>query len=196
MQLDYYVSGELIRTITEECYNDLAIHNGQLFAADVISPAIHIYNCRTWQRLRTISTPCSNKEHERSLYPHRICVNKTEIALSCFMQNRIYVLEPHGTLKQSHGSEIQISTQSSSPEEVEHSTINSKLRKSFICQVDIEGAVLVADAGNRCMLILTSEKQWRCVTLSDGVICPIDAVWWKGRLYVATARDNKLTVYE
>ena len=77
-----------------------------------------------------------------------------------------------------------------------HNTEGSRLYRPYICQEDDYGAVLVADKFNDRMLVLTAEGHWRRVRLSDKLQIPEGAVWWKGRLYVSTWRDNKLSMFQ
>ena len=188
-----FVSGELIRTISKVIYNDLAAHDGQLYAADMNSPSIHVYDCRTWQRLRSISTPCSDSKYDGDLYDHTICVNSTGIRLSCWDCNMIYVLDAHGILKQTHGPRITIIPSSNAASE--HSMENSELTDPLICQEDDDGEVLLAEFSNNRILILTAEGHWRQVKLNCELQGPCSAVWWKCAFYVSTYDDRKLTMF-
>ena len=188
------VSGEFIRTITNDAYDDLAVHDSQLYATDGHSPSVHVYDCRTWQKLRSINTPCSDSKHVDDLYGHTISVNSKRIRLSCFWQDRIYVLDPHGTLKETHGPRITIIA---SPNEAsEQSYELSELQRPLICQMNDDGEVLLADYLNDRMLIVTAEGHWRQVKLNGELQRPSDAVWWNGTLYVSTWDDDKLTMFQ
>ena len=180
----------MIRTISTDDYVDMAAHDAQLYAAHRDSHTIHVFDCRTWKQLRSISTPCTDTKHEYGLYRHTICVNSTHIALSCRDCDTIYILDLHGKFKQSHGPAITLTMPSSSECE------DSKINYPYICQEDDNGTILVADTSNDRMLVLTAEGHWRRVKLNDDLQCPRSAVWWKGRLYVSTWDDETITMFQ
>ena len=151
-----------------------------------------MYDCRTWQRLHSISTPCNGTKHYKDLHAHRLFVNEAEIKLSCANCNTIYILDTDGNLKQTHGPEIPIAVSSNSLSEGEHSYLNRPL----LCQEDYEGAVMVADFLNDRLFVLTAEGTWRNVRLNGTLDAPHDALWWQGRLYVGTFCDKKLTMFQ
>ena len=181
-------------TIAKDNYGDLAVHDGQLYAADWKSPSIHVYDCRTWQRIRSIATPCSDIEHDDDIYFHRIIVYSTGIKLSCWDRDAIYVLDPLGTLNETHGPRIPPIVSSTSASE--YSTKHSELNGPRICQQDDDRAVLVADFINIRMLILKATGHWRQVKLNSELQPPKDAVWWNGKLYVSTWYDDRLTMFQ
>ena len=187
----YFLPGKLIQTISDDIYFDLALFNDHLYATHMDSPTIHVYDRRTWHRLHSISTPCSDSEHPHNLHWHQICVKTDTIKLSCSNRNAIYFLDTLGKLKQLLGPQVSV-TES----EGEHITEASKLLKPMICQEDDDGAVLVADMINDRMLVLTAEGQWRQVGLNVRLLWPRDAVLLGGRLYVSTWGDNILTMLE
>ena len=187
------VSGEFIRSIAKDEYDDLAVHDGQLYATDRHSPSIHVYDCRTCERLRSITTPCSDSKHVDDFYDHTISVNSRLITISCGRLCKIYVLDPHGTLNETHGPRITIIASSDAASE--HSMENSDLTDPLICQMGDNGALLVGDYSNNRILILTTEGNWRQVKLNAEMQRPCSAVWWKGALYVTTDYDRKLTMF-
>ena len=69
----YFLPGELIQTISDDRYFDLALFNGHLYATHLESPTIHVYDCRTWHRLHSIRSRCSDSEHPTFQHWHRIC---------------------------------------------------------------------------------------------------------------------------
>ena len=162
----------------------MAEYDGQLYAADRNSPSIHVYHCITWERLRSITPPCSDSKHEVDLYDHIISVSSSGIKLSYWDFNKIYVLDPHGTLNETHSPHILPILSSTSASE--YSTDHSKLNGPRICQQDDDGAVLVADFMNNRILILTSTGHWRQVKLNGELQRPNDAVWLNGTLYEST----------
>ena len=183
--INRFASGDFIRTIAKVTYFDLSIYNGQLYATAWRSPAIHVYDCNTWKRLRTISTSCSKTMHFADWYFHRIFVNSTHILPSCCNTNNISIFDIDGQVKQSYGPNISITNR---PEA-------SILKCPYICQMNEDGALLVADEGNHRMLVLTSPGQWRRIQLSERLSHPCDAVWWRERLYVSTWGDSKITMF-
>ena len=151
-----------------------------------------MYDCRTWQRLNTISTPCKDTEHEDDLHFHRLSVNETGIKLSCYDCDTIYILDLEGTLKQTHGPEIVITVPSSSVSEGEQSVLDGP----YICQEEDDGAVMAADINNDRLLVVTEEGQWKQVRLNETLEKPADAVWWRERLYVSSWCNNTLTLFQ
>ena len=192
LQIIYFPPGKFIKTISKGSYFDLALCNGQLYAADNDSPTIHVYDCRTWNRLHSISTPCSITKHELNVHCHRICVDNEHIKLSCATFDTVYSIDTKGKLNRLHGPNISINTSFNS----DHTTEASKLGTPMICQDNYNGTVLVADRLNDRLLVLTAERQWRRVRLNDRLLGPRDAVLWRGRLYVSTLGDDKLTIFQ
>ena len=102
----------------------------------------------------------------------------------------------HGKLKQSYGPKITITNRPTSSVDNDDVSRESEFDIPYICQMDDDGALLVADRRNDRMLLLTSTRQWRRFQLSNKLDWPRDAVWWRGRLYVSTLGDDKLTMFE
>ena len=192
----YCHSGEFIQTVSNDRYFDLALLNDKLYATHLDLPTIHIYACGTWNRMYSISTPCSKTKHVQNAHWHRICVNTDEIKLSCFDLDSIYILETHGKFDQSYGPTITIIKSSRSESIGEPISEPSDLKQPIICQEDDDGALLVADRWNNRILILTAEGKWRQVRHNDWLWGPRDAVLWGGRLYVSTRLDNRLAMFK
>ena len=120
----------------------------------------------------------------------------THISISCWDTNKIYIVDKNGKLKQSYGPNIALANSPRSASDDESMQEDSSLNFSYICQIDDDGAMLVTDSFNDRLLLLTATGQWRRIQLSDELDEPIDAVWWRGRLYVSTEDDDKLTMFE
>ena len=107
----------------------------------------------------------------------------------------MYVLDPHGTLRQALGLRITIIASSSSSSK--HSDDESiEFKRPILCQEDGDDEVLLADPINDRMLIYTSQGYLRQVKQDDKLQQPWDAVWWNGTLYVSTWSDRKLTMFQ
>ena len=188
----YLVSGDFIQTIPKSHYTDLGIYNERLYATDWTSPAIHVYDCHTWQQLNSIRTPCSDMKHFNDIHHHQLSVDKDAINFSCANFNMFYILDIQGNLKQQHGPAILLAASSSPISEGEQSNLNGPI----ICQEDKNGAVIVGDCNYNRVLVLSEEGKWIHVRLNEKADGPCGAVCWRGRLYVSTWGDNKLTMFQ
>ena len=194
-----FASVDFMRTISKETYDDLSICNGQLFATHQDfwdSYEIHMYDCKTCKQLRTIILPCSDPRYSIDEYWHPICAYSTHISLSCCDINRIFILDIDAKVKQSHRPEISITIRQNSSSNEENMQEDIILNGPYIYQMSDDGAMLVADRWNDRLLMLTATGQWRRIEPGDELRRPNDAVWWRGRLYVSTRAEIKLTVLQ
>ena len=126
---------------------------------------------------------------------HRVCVNSSNIKLSCWDCNKIYILKRNFTLTKSYGPDITVqSTLSNAPKDKSLSKA-SKLIWPRICQEDDDGAVLMTDSNNG-LLALSTTGQWSKMKLNSELLWPRCAISWGGRLYVSTWVDEKLTMFQ
>ena len=125
------------------------------------------------------------------MHVHQLSVNEAGIKLNCVNGDIIYILDLEGNLKQTYGPEIAIAASSSSVSEGEQSVLYGPV----ICQEDDYGSVMVADVDNNRLLVVTEQKQWRQIRLNETIEGPVDAVWWRERLYVSSLCNKTLTIF-
>ena len=71
-----------------------------------------------------------------------------------------------------------------------------KLDWPYLCCMDGEGAVLLADYYNERLQVLSSDRTWSGVHMKPGVIAPRSALLFRDKLFVTSWDDKKLSCYE
>ena len=105
------------------------------------------------------------------------------------------MLSHSGELLQIHGRSRDEATEDG-PATIGH-TVSGKpvygpgvLCGSQICQVDVDGSVLVTDRGNDRLQVMRADGTWSVLDLNQPVSRPTGAAWCNGSLYVVD--DDKI----
>ena len=152
-----------------------------MYAARLGIPhTVDVYDSSTWRRLREIPTPCCSATE---FSPHTLQVTDDHILVCCFDEDELHVLSHSGELLQTTSGEPM--------------NAPGVLRSPYLCQVDAEGSVLVADKANDRLQVMAADGTWSVVDLDQTVTHPMGAVWYKMSLYILirVANDTKIVTF-
>ena len=162
-------------------YEDVFAFEDLVYAMDRDRGVIHVYRNRNNSLIQRydvrIRYPC---ECDASVFDHSIMVTKDHIIQCCADDdNPVSIQDRSGMLLQ----------------KIRMADISGN--RPFLCQVDFEGNILIADHFTNRLLIAHANQpssQWRAVNLPD---LPDSgcwgAVWFRHRLHVASRGNRKLT---
>ena len=134
-----------MKTITDDGYYDVCEYNGLVYAASGDDPAIHVYETKTWDRIRTITACMSNGIYHN----HTLRVTRRGITLACYDNGCIYVLDVSGALQKTHGN---------------RGNAGGYFNGPHVCSVESDGSILVADVYNNRLQIV-HDGEWRVLPL-------------------------------
>ena len=77
-----------------------------------------------------------------------------------------------------------------------HLDTKESLNSPYICDVDDEGSVLIADQGNNKLKVMDKDGKFDDLKLEPDVIAPRNAVLYNGHIYVTSSYDNTIIKYE
>ena len=77
-----------------------------------------------------------------------------------------------------------------------HLDTRESLNSPYICDVDDEGSVLIADQGNNKLKVMDKNGKFDDLKLEPDVIAPRCAVLYNGHIYVTSSYDNTIIKYE
>ena len=176
------VSGELTPTIAEgNYYEDVFVFEDLVYAMECRLRVVHVYRNRNNSLIQLydvrITYPC---ECDASVFDHSIIVTKHHIIQCCADDDKpVSIQDRYGILLQ------------------KIRTADISGHRPFLCQVDFEGNILMADLYANRLLVAHADQpssQWRVANLPD---LPDSgcwgAVWFRHRLHVASRGNRKLT---
>ena len=158
-------------------YGDVFVFGHLVYAMEGELRVVHVYRNRenALTKLHDIGYPC--KCIGRWL-DHSIIVTNEHIIQCCSEDKLVSIMDHYGELLR------------------KITTADSPLRWPALCQVDVEGNILMADRyGNRLLIVQIdhTNSQWRVVKLVDSPGNVTGAVWFRYRLYATDISGNLLT---
>ena len=169
------LTGDVVTTISSESFSDVCRHDGLIYATPIGDSVIHVYTPDTWKRLRILSGCPSDCEHVK----HTLRATIKGISLACSESHCIHLLDYSGKLRQTHGT---------------HGEEEGQFNWPFLCGVESDGTMLVADQfNNRCQVLY--DDKWRTLPLHQQPDSPMGAVATSKTVYIATW-ENQLTMYK
>ena len=167
------VAGKKRRRIDEGYFTGVAEHDGAMYAAN---DDIRVYEQTCgWKECRRINLECGSQTITLSIHDSIIYVclrGKTKLMAYSLSGEQM-------------GSWVSLGGEEA-----------GELSDPFLCMTGTDCAVLIADRDNNRLQVLGADRQWSVVSMQPPVRRPKSALLHRGRLLVASYRDNTLYEYE